>query len=460
MYKIVSKYALAAHLALLAVAPLFMFPFFGPRETSVVVIWLSLIAAFWLFLEPSRRYGELLHHARRRTCESVRSDPLFWAFCLLVVFAAVRCLNGAVSLGYDFVGELWKVSSSGIDWLPSCAEGQGLPLFAALAALMVSVTASRHALGASARIMLVFLTSLFAGIAFVVAFCAYRFGFASGEAAEVISYRSPSFAGTAFGIFFLAGIVSFLGMLKCQWNRSLLLFSFATGASFAGLLFFAPLPVVVFYSVAGLVAMVAAFVCSAVQFGMVQALKVLVGFIIAAVLPAAVAALFPVNDLGAFGEFASGSLPFFPEGYFSLKASQADIAMAGWSRSMWLGTGIGAFPLLVQLGEAEAGWVSHSFNGWLELLAERGIIGAVLFLMPPCFMAFTFVLRILSASLRKVFWPMAVFGPLVVLLTAVQGFFDSSFLRCEVMVAACVFFAIAASSFPKRKTADRSDAAV
>lgn len=460
MYKFLSKYALAAHLALLVVAPLFMFPFFGARETSVVVLWLSCLCAFWLFLEPSRRYGELLHHARKRTYESIKSDPLFWAFFLLAAFAAVRCLNGVVSLGYDFVAEVWHVSSSGIEWLPSCTNGEALPIFATLSALMVSVIAARHALGASARAMLLFLSSLFAGIAFLVAFFAYRFGFASGDAASLLKYESASFAGTAFGIFFLAGIVSFAGMLKYQWNKSLLVFSFATGASFAGLLFFAPLSVVLFYSVAGLLVFAATFIFVAVAFGIVPALKVFVGFIIAAVVSVAVVAFAPIHDLSAIREFIAGNFALFPENYFALKASLADISMAAWERSMWLGSGIGAFPLIVQLGEMESNWVSHSFNAWLALLVERGIIGTVLFFIPACFMAFTFVSRIFSAALRKVFWPIAVFGPFVALISAVLGFFDSSVLRCEVMVSTSVFFAIAASSFPKGKSADQNNAVV
>ena len=454
MYRLVSKYALAAHLALLAVAPLFMFPFCGARETSVVVLWLSCLCAFWLFLEPSRRYGELLHHARRRVCESIKSDPLFWAFGLLLVFAAVRCMNGVVSLGYDFVREVWKVSSSGFEWLPSCTNGEALPIFATLSALTVSVIAARHALGASARAMLLFLTSLFAGIAFLVAFCAYRFGFASGDASSLLKYESASFVGTAFGIFFLAGIVSFASMSKYQWNKFLLVFSFATGASYAGLLFFAPHPVVLFYSLAGFLVLAGVFIFASVLLGILPAIKVLVGFIISTVVPIAVIAFAPIHDLSAIREFISGNFSLFPENYFALRASLAELSMSAWERSIWLGNGIGAFPLIVQLGEMESNWVSHPFNAWFALLVERGIIGTVLFFLPACFMVFTFVSRIFSASLRKVFWPVAVFGPFVALLLAVHGFFDSSVLRCEVIVSTSVFFVIAASSFLKRKSAD------
>ena len=454
MYKVISRYALAAHLALLVVAPLFMFPFFGARETSLVVLWLSFLCALWLLLEPSRRYGELLHYARRRTYESIKSDPLFWAFCLLFVFAAVRCMNGVVSLGYDFVAEVWNVSSTGIEWLPSCVKGEALPIFSVLSAVTVAVMAARHALGASARAMLVFLTSLFAGIAFISAFCAYRFGFVSGDVASLLKYESASFVGTSFGIFFLAGVVSFSGMLKYGWNKCLLVFSFATGASFAGLLFFAPLSVFLFYSIAGLFALLATFIFVMVSFGVVLALKIFVGFILSALVPVAFVAFAPLNDLSAIKEFLAGNFSFFPENYFPLRASLSEISMAEWSRSMWLGGGIGVFPLIVQLGEMESNWVAYSFNGWLQLLVERGIIGAVLFFIPACFMVFTLFSRIFSASLRKAFWPIAVLGLLIAMLFAVQGFFDSSVFRCEVIVSTCVFFAMAASSFPKRKSVD------
>ena len=98
MQKAISKYGLAAHLALLAVAPLFLFPFCDDAWTARVVIWLSLFAAVWTILEPSRRAEETLHDARFRVASSIARDPLFWLSLCLVLIAAdvvLICLHNS-----------------------------------------------------------------------------------------------------------------------------------------------------------------------------------------------------------------------------------------------------------------------------------------------------------------------------------------------------------------------------
>ena len=90
MQKAISKYGLAAHLALLAVAPLFLFPFCGAVWTARVLLWLSFLAFVWTLVEPSRRQGEMLHDARFRVFLSVFRDPLFWFSLFLSLVAFVR----------------------------------------------------------------------------------------------------------------------------------------------------------------------------------------------------------------------------------------------------------------------------------------------------------------------------------------------------------------------------------
>ena len=79
MQKLISKYGLAAHLALLAVAPLFLFPFLPGESVATVELWLSGFTLVWLLMEPSRRNEEMLHDARMRVAGDIARDPLFWA---------------------------------------------------------------------------------------------------------------------------------------------------------------------------------------------------------------------------------------------------------------------------------------------------------------------------------------------------------------------------------------------
>ena len=99
MQKAIAKYGLAAHLAILAVAPLFLFPFFGEDTIAVVLLWLSLPAAVWTFMQPSVRRGEMLHDARDRVSSEVFRDPFFWVMLVVVVFTVTGTITTLFLLG-------------------------------------------------------------------------------------------------------------------------------------------------------------------------------------------------------------------------------------------------------------------------------------------------------------------------------------------------------------------------
>lgn len=416
------------------------------------MLWMAGLVLVWLLLEPSRRYGEHLHDARCRSLESLLRDPILWAFAVLIVFSAVRAVNGNVALSYDFADEKWFISSSYVDFLPGCVKSSRLGLLSGLISVAAGVLACRHGLGGKARAMVVFMTSLFAGLAFLVALFAYRCGYATHEISSLVSYKSASFAGTGFGLFFVASVASFGSMLRYRWNKSLAFFSFACGLSYSGLLYFAPPFVLVEYTLLGILVLAGVFVYGLLACDLLSAFKVLAAFILAAAIPVGMSIALPLHDFSGIKDCIFGSSPFFPEWYHAVKAQLSGIALSAWSESLWQGKGVGAFPLLVKLSEPEASWVACPFNVWSGLLAERGIVGAVLFLSPVCIMAVTYVAKAISASLKKVVWPLAVFGVLNLCAVAVQGFFDSSSFRPEIMTATGIFFAVAASSFPASKS--------
>ena len=101
MQKFIAKFGCAAHLAVLTVAPLFLFPFVEREMLAVVMLWLSLPAALWAILEPSVRGGEHLHNARRRVLRGMLRDPLLWALLVVVVITGVRAVNVGIALAYD-----------------------------------------------------------------------------------------------------------------------------------------------------------------------------------------------------------------------------------------------------------------------------------------------------------------------------------------------------------------------
>ena len=91
---------------MLAVAPLFLFPFCGAPAIASVLLWLSLAGVWWILMEPSLRGGEMLHDARRRVWRAVGRDPLFWTLLVVVAITGVRALNTGIAMDSEVSSQL------------------------------------------------------------------------------------------------------------------------------------------------------------------------------------------------------------------------------------------------------------------------------------------------------------------------------------------------------------------
>ena len=103
-HRLITKYGLATHLALLASLPPALLPFLSERHLGLTIFWLSALAGLWILLEPSILAGEHLSTARGRVRHDMVRDPLFWFFLAAVVFAGLRWLNSGISMHYDQIG--------------------------------------------------------------------------------------------------------------------------------------------------------------------------------------------------------------------------------------------------------------------------------------------------------------------------------------------------------------------
>lgn len=451
MQKFFSKYALAAHLALLAVAPLFLFPYFDSSVTAEVLLWMSLLTVLWLVLEPSKRVGEYLQQAQGRVLRSCILDPLFGLFILFFVIALIRCFNDGVQLVYDFFGDEWKwdITPSRFSWLPGSAGNAGFVELSTYVAVIVSVMACRHALGKSARIMFVFLSSLFAAIAAFIAIWVLK-----GDAklvADTASYTASSFSGSGFGVFSLASIVSLAGMFEQRWNKSLLLFAFAIGGAFTGLWFFASSPIIGIYCIAGVLLILSSAINVAIANGISAFFKFFVALIIAAIIPVMILKfLMPIEVLEQ--KLAFLTLNFFDFDYYASRLEYIEIAKRVWQDGfMWQGGGLGCLPLYIQNCMVEKFWVKDIPCGWWQLIAERGFIGLAMYILPLCFILFTLVLRFVKIRTLRAFWPMVILGLTVLVTVCIEGLFNAALLSPEVLVSTVAFLAVGVSSFSRRK---------
>ena len=99
--RLITRYGLATHLALLASLPFVLFPFLSERCLAQVIFCLSGITFLCLLVEPSMRAGEHLSIARRRVLGSLVRDVVFWFFILVLAVVFIRYLNSGVAADYQ-----------------------------------------------------------------------------------------------------------------------------------------------------------------------------------------------------------------------------------------------------------------------------------------------------------------------------------------------------------------------
>lgn len=451
MQKFFSKYALAAHLALLAVAPLFLFPFFDSSAVAEVLLWMSLLTVLWLVLEPSKRVGEYLQQAQGRVLRSCILDPLFGLFVLFFVIALIRCFNDGVQLVYDLFGDEWKwvITPSRVSWLPGSVGRAGFIELSTYIAVMVSVMACRHALGKAARIMFVFLSSLLAALAAFIGVWVFKND--ANFIASTVSYVSSSFAGSGFGVYSLASIVALAGMFEQRWNKSMLLFSFTIGGTFTGLWYFGSSPIIGIYCVSALLLILVSSINVAITRGISSFFKFFVALVIAAIIPVLILKfLMPIEVLEQ--KLAFLTVDFFDSEYYASRLEYIEIAKNVWQDGfMWQGGGLGCMPLYIQNSMAEKLWVKDIPCGWWQLIAERGFIGLAMYVLPICFILFTFILRLVKIRSLCAFWPMVILGLTALVAMCIEGIFNAALLSPEVLVSAVAFLAVGVSSFSRRK---------
>ena len=457
--KLIAKYGLAAHLAILAVAPLFLFPFCTTGTVAWALIWLTLPTALWAVLEPSLRGGEHLHDARRRVVKAVFRDPLFWASLVLVVFTGFRALNGGISLSYNAEESVWRVSSPVFPILPGVVGSAGDLSFAVALACVVLLQACRHALGRSARMAFLLVASFLSGLAALIALVALHEGAAGARALLPSGCGTGlSFIALAFGLHLIGGIVALIAISEHRWRSSFFLLLLAIGGNAAGLFAFAPAYLSASFALAGVLILAYALAFSFWAFSSSDGFKLMViggialtfgGLLVVALLPKAVMD----ERLVAFTNLA-----FFPGRFWEIRGVLSAVAFKSWVSHIWIGTGIDSFPLDFRFAAQDADWAvlprgaTAVANGWWHLLVERGLVGTVFFILPFGFLLFTYVRRLAGGVRAHALpHPACLIAPVALALFVATGFVDCSPLRIEALMAECAYLAVSAAAFPRKR---------
>ena len=457
MQKFLSKYSLAAHLAILAAAPLFLVPYCGDDIVGRALLWLSFICAVWYFLEPSRMSYEMLHDARIRVARALVKDPLFWIFAALAVIAAVRMANGNIGMVYDASISKWTMKEPELPFFPSCVSGTAFLPFATVVALLVIVESCRNAMGKGARMFFLSFVSIIAGIAGLAAAVICRFGGDMLLPLTECPISSSSYFGTAFGVYALAGAAAIAGSFEMGWGKWMLVHSLGAAGCLVGLYLFAPAYVIVAF----LAAFVLIIVFSVSHAGIVgdrtMAFKTLAAIVMVVFMVAiSVMWLTPKSVESARLEpFANGEFALLSDRFWKVRELCVSFAAKVWNSSPWTGSGIGAFPIAIKFHAAPGDWVllppgqTCAVSGWWTLLAERGLVGVVSFALVALLMLTTFIIRAVRSigSVPNMFYPAAFLAIVAVSLLAAQAYFDVSLFRTDVLLAVASLFAIGAGTF-------------
>ncbi len=466
MQDFLTKCGLAAHLALTAVAPLFLFPFCEAGDVAGVLLALSLISAFWILLSPSRLKGEEPYEARTRVLSSIVRDPLFWVLVVGLLYAIVSWLNTGIGMAYNAEDAVWYRASAASDVLPASVKGHGSLCAATALALLVVVTGARQALGRSARATLLYLFSLSGGVAALFNLAVLFMGSEGSLKAVACSWTSASYAGVGFGLLFLTSLASLELVFEAKERRRVFLNAFAAGACASGMLFFMPLELSLPFLAVGIIFILVSCLRLAVVSEANDAFKYLSVLALASLVPILTIIGIASDELltarGAL--FSRGT--FFPENWLEIRATLDRIAHLSWKDVPWLGTGVGSFALDLRFGAEPMDWAilpagqATTLNGWWQVLVETGIVGLLLMLLTPAFLLFTWLFRLFHFFKgRKVMVLAAILGIAALALVWTEAFGSVSLCRPEVMILVCALLAVAGKAFPipPREKADTAN---
>lgn len=449
MQKLITKYGLAAHLAFLVVAPLFL--------SLTAVFWVVGLAVVWVFLEPSRIGSETLHEAQRRVFKAVLRDPLFWFSLLLVGVCAFRFLNTGIDRAYDAENLNWFLAAAKFPTFPGSVKGTGYESFVCMSILAVAFQGCRHAMGKSARMVFCHLTSVLTGGC--VCFYAYRMFMGDQTILAMLDCKlqAPSFWGCICGVQVLAGIVALIAAFERKWNAVMMIIVLAIAANAAGVFMFAPVRCQLVFAAAAVVTFVYSFFYVRRVLAGTGRFKFVVLFGVALTIGAALV-IFTVPEQALSARLTAWTAgEFFPQDYWKVRETLNNLCLTIWKGNPWLGCGLGAFSMNLQFTAAEADWqtlpvgLATPLSGYWYILSEQGIVGALLLIVPLGFLFFTYIARLAAGMSLVVLHPACWLGVVALVAVAVEALWDISSVSPVVLATVLPLLAISANSFPKER---------
>ena len=464
----VSRFGLATHLALAAALPAALAQFVSVHALSVSMLWVSLAAWVWMMFEPSVLSGETISRARSRMFGRMVRDPFVWFMVLAVLFSLIRWLNSGVALFYDAEKSIWSVKEPAMSMMPASSGDAGFLPFATAVVLATVIAGVRHALGRNARIWFGVAAGAFSAIGGLAAVISVAFGVEAFKSAALMSFGQPWFSGTAFALILPVSIACGIEAEERGLTKARLLFAFAVAGNAVAAFVFLPVLLAVGYLLISVVVAAVSLALCRNRAGAAACARA--ASMLAFGIVGAVSAVMVPSYKDIVQEKMKG---INPEKAFTLELADRNealqrVSLAMWKDFQWGGVGVGAFKLQAPFYVAKEDWQvlpprpEQSSNGYFTLIAERGIVGSLFWLVGIGFLIFAWVAR-LAESLE---WhrtqeegrawvfclPAVVWAGLAVLVAALaDAWFSSGFPLTALPVCVASAMALAAASFPKMK---------
>lgn len=475
LYQNISKYGLATHLALAAALPAALAQFVSGSMLSVAMLWVSLSAVLWMLIEPSVLSGETVSGARARVCSHVIRDPLAWFLLIAVLFSLARWLNNGVRLAFDAETSVWAVKAATVSFLPASAGDAGLFHLALTVSMSVVMLGVKHTLGRNARLWFGIATGAIAAIGAVAAAVYVFLSIEPFRSAALSDFGAPSFYGSLYALFLPMTVACGIQAEECKMTKTRLVLAWAVAGNGLGAYLFLPgLLGVVYLSATAIIAALALAILK-IRSGAASAARaaaMLVFGLILAVFAAILPSFEEIQKAKAQGLEVEKA---FPPALADRNGVLFRLAKAIWLEHPWSGVGVGAFGLQAPFVAGKEDWAvlppkpSIGPNGYMTLVAERGIVGSGLWLIGfALLLQFWFARLIGSFAWQKLqdegrSWilnvpPVVWTGPLVLILFLADAFFSSGFPLTALPACVTAALPLAAASFPKvKRSADNEE---
>ena len=464
----VSKYGLATHLALAAALPAALAQFLSTDALACVVLWISFLALVWIVMEPSVYSGETVSAARWRVIHGALKDPLAWFLLFVVLFSCCRWLNGGVKLAFDPEAAAWSVKSPSLTFLPSSAGESGFLPFAFVCASVPVILGVKHALGRNARLWFgIFSGAISATGAFAAAIYA-GIGDTAFKAMAMRSFGAPFFLGSMYALFLPLAVSCGIEAEERSMKKARLVFAWSVAGNVLGAYVFLPAFLSFPYLLISVVLTVIALVLAARRANAAVAARAASMLFFGVIIAIFTFMVLPDADIQARKMEGLEFEKSFPPALADRSEALRRISKAMWLEHPWAGVGVGAFGLHAPFCATKEDWAvlppepKDGSNGYFTIIAERGIVGGLIWLAGIGFLLWFWGRRLVGAfgwqkeqdegraflqNMPATVWA----GPLVLVACAVDAWFSSGFPLTPLAACAMAGMSLSAASFPKAK---------